>query len=213
VKRRLSLPSLLSSLLGLFLLLAGPAARTGQSPSTPPEKVTLTLLRTTDSHGHIEPWDYYANKPANLGLAKIETLIRQVRAGAPNVVLLDCGDTIQGTPLAFYYARKDTAAPNPTITVMNAMRYDAMAVGNHEFNFGLDVLWKAKRESKFPWLAANLRQTYRSGVPYIRPYVIRRLPGCVSRSSASSRPAFHAGKFRSTIEATPSSRLWMRPGA
>jgi 2',3'-cyclic-nucleotide 2'-phosphodiesterase/3'-nucleotidase len=177
VKRKLSPTSLLFYLLSLFLLLAGPATRAGQSPSSPPEKVTLTLLSTTDIHGHIEPWDYYANKPANLGLAKIETLIQQVRAEAPNVVLLDCGDTIQGTPLAFYYARKDTKAPNPTIAVMNAMHYDAMAVGNHEFNFGLDVLWKAKRESNFPWLAANLRQTYRSGGPYIRPYMIKTIAG------------------------------------
>ncbi len=161
----------------LFLLLAGPPVRAGQSPGAPSQRVTLTLLSTTDSHGHIEPWDYYANKPANLGLAKIATLIRQVRAEAPKVMLLDCGDTIQGTPLAFYYARKDTTATNPTIAVMNAMHYDAMAVGNHEFNFGLDVLWKAKRESNFPWLAANLRQTYRSGVPYIRPYIIKTIAG------------------------------------
>jgi len=52
-----------------------------------------------------------------------------------------------------------------------------MAVGNHEFNFGLDVLWKAKSESRFPWLAANLRETYSSGVPYIRPYVIKTIAG------------------------------------
>ena len=177
MKRKLSIPSLLSGLLGLALLFTGPAVHPGQNSGAPPEKVTLTLLSTTDIHGHIEPWDYYANKPANLGLAKIETLIQQVRADAPNVLLLDCGDTIQGTPLAFYYARKDTTAPNPTIAAMNAMHYDAMAVGNHEFNFGLDVLWKAKRESNFPWLAANLRQTYRSGVPYVRPYILQTVAG------------------------------------
>src|SRR5712692_9171851 len=50
----------------------------------------------------------------------------------------------QGTPLAYYFARKDTRPPNPTIAVMNALDYDAMACGNHEFNFGLPVLWKAK---------------------------------------------------------------------
>ena len=146
-------------------------------PAPAQQRVALTLLSTTDTHGHIEPWDDYANQPANWGLAKIATLVHQVRAEAPHVLLLDCGDTIQGTPLAYYFARKDTAPPNPTIAAMNAMRYEAMAVGNHEFNFGLDVLWKAKRESHFPWLAANLRESYREGVPYIPPYIIRTVAG------------------------------------
>ena len=74
-----------------------------------PAKVSLTLLGTTDIHGNIEPIDYYANRPANRGLAKIATLIRQERAERPNLLLLDSGDTIQGTPLAYYFARKDTS--------------------------------------------------------------------------------------------------------
>ena len=57
------------------------------------------------------------------------------------------------------------------------MHYDAMTVGNHEFNFGLDVMWKAKSESHFPWLAANIKQTYADGVQFIRPYVIKELAG------------------------------------
>jgi 2',3'-cyclic-nucleotide 2'-phosphodiesterase/3'-nucleotidase len=57
------------------------------------------------------------------------------------------------------------------------MHYDAMAVGNHEFNFGLDEMWKAKRESNFPWLAANVKQTYTTGAPYIRPYIIKEVAG------------------------------------
>jgi 2',3'-cyclic-nucleotide 2'-phosphodiesterase (5'-nucleotidase family) len=145
--------------------------------SKPQSSVTITLLSTTDIHGHVEPWDYYANKPANLGLAKISTLVMQARAEAPQALLLDCGDTIQGTPLAYYFARKDTSQPNPTIAAFNAMKYDAMAVGNHEFNFGEDVMWKAKGESKFPWLAANVKQTYTEGVQRIRPFIIKNVEG------------------------------------
>jgi 2',3'-cyclic-nucleotide 2'-phosphodiesterase / 3'-nucleotidase len=152
---------------------ASSSAATASSPAT----VDLTLLGTTDLHGHIEPLDYYTNKPANLGLAKIATLIRQVRANRPNVLLLDSGDTIQGTPLAYYYATKDPSAPNPMMLLMNSLNYDAAAVGNHEFNFGLDVLWKAKREANFPILAANLEQQYKSGVPYFRPYIIKNIAG------------------------------------
>jgi 2',3'-cyclic-nucleotide 2'-phosphodiesterase / 3'-nucleotidase len=165
----------------LWLLAAATVLGAPQNSSKPPQsaspKVTITLLSTTDIHGHIEPWDYYANRAANLGLAKIASLVGQARTEAANALLLDCGDTIQGTPLAYYYARKDKAAPNPTIAAFNAMHYDAMAVGNHEFNFGLEVMWKAKRESHFPWLAANLRQSYKKGVPYIRPYIIKTVEG------------------------------------
>src|SRR3984957_5364134 len=143
----------------------------------PSQIKTITLLGTTDSHGHIMPWDYYTNHPANLGPAKIATLLKQARADAPDALLLDCGDTTEGTPFAYYFARKDTAKPNPEIAAFNAMHYDAMAVGNHEFNFGLDVMWKAKRESHFPWLAANVKQTYTNGVQFIRPYVIKELAG------------------------------------
>jgi 2',3'-cyclic-nucleotide 2'-phosphodiesterase (5'-nucleotidase family) len=154
----------------------GGTAQTAQKAQTSQTRM-ITLLDTTDSHGHIMPWDYYTNKPADLGLAKIATLVKQARADAPDALLLDCGDTTEGTPFAYYFARKDTAKPNPEIAAFNAMHYDAMAVGNHEFNFGLDVMWKAKSESHFPWLAANIKQTYADGVQFIRPYVIKELAG------------------------------------
>jgi 2',3'-cyclic-nucleotide 2'-phosphodiesterase/3'-nucleotidase len=153
------------------------APQSAPASATPAATVDLTLLGTTDLHGHIEPLDYYTNKPASLGLAKIATLIRQERAERPNVLLLDSGDTIQGTPLAYYYATKDTTTPNPMMLLMNSLGYDAAALGNHEFNFGLNVLWKAKREANFPILAANLDQEYKSGVPYFRPYIIKEIAG------------------------------------
>jgi len=154
----------------------GGTAQASQKAQTPQTK-TITLLDTTDSHGHIVPWDYYTNQPADLGLAKIATLVKQARADAPNALLLDCGDSTEGTPFAYYFARKDTRKPNPEMAAFNAMHYDAMAVGNHEFNFGLEVMWKAKRESQFPWLAANIKQSYTSGVQFFRPYFIKELAG------------------------------------
>ena len=143
-------------------------------------EVSLTLLGTTDLHGNLEPWDYYANEPANRGLAKIATLVRRIRAEQPNVLLLDSGDTTQGTPLAYYFARKDTSKPNPMIAAMNALGYDAMAVGNHDFNFGLAALWRVKREARFPILAANIRMGHKEtkeGAAYFRPYIIKSLAG------------------------------------
>jgi 2',3'-cyclic-nucleotide 2'-phosphodiesterase/3'-nucleotidase len=165
---------------GLAILAAILAALTvvpGQARQSAAGNVHIVLLGTTDIHGNIFPEDYYANHAANRGLAKIETLVRQERAKDPTALLLDSGDIIEGTPLAYYFARKDTSQPNPTIAVMNAMKYDAAASGNHEFNFGLDVLWKAKREAKFPLLAANLKQTYVNDVEYFEPFIIKNVGG------------------------------------
>lgn len=167
--------------LPLLLLAAWPASLSSQNA---PQRATITLLGTTDLHGNLFPVDYYANRPANRGLAKIATLVKQARAEASNVLLLDSGDTIQGTPLAYHFARVDTTKPNPTIAAMNALRYDAMAVGNHEFNFGLPVLLKAKREAKFPMLGANILWEEAPGKPgprtateYFRPYIIKVIGG------------------------------------
>ncbi len=162
------------SAIGLLVLLSASVPLHAGEKS---RQATITLLGTTDLHGNLYPFDYYSEQPANRGLAKIATLIKRVRAEQPNVLLVDSGDTIQGTPLAYYFARKDTSRPNPTIAAMNALRYDAMAIGNHEFNFGLDPMWKAKREARFPWLAANIGGTHRKGDAHFAPYIIKKIAG------------------------------------
>src|ERR1700682_2418207 len=68
--------------------------------------VKITLLATTDLHGNIYPYDYFNAKPAPRGLAKIATLIAAARADNPNSILIDCGDTIQGTPLEYVHQRQ-----------------------------------------------------------------------------------------------------------
>ncbi len=164
----------LLALLGLWCAAPWSPARALAAP----EKVTVTLLATTDIHGNLEPVDYYADRPANRGLVKVATLIRHEREAATHALLLDCGDTIQGTPLAYFFGVQDTSKPNPTIAVMNALHYDAAALGNHEFNYGLAVLWKAKREARFPILAANLKQEYKAGAPeYFQPYIFKTVSG------------------------------------
>jgi 2',3'-cyclic-nucleotide 2'-phosphodiesterase / 3'-nucleotidase len=161
------------TLLLLFILLVSLSLH-----SQSPQSTTLTLLATTDSHGHLLAWDYLAAKTVPYGLAKIATLIKEQRAAAPHALLLDCGDTTEGTPLLYYFAKKEPTRPNPAIAAFDALRYDAMAVGNHEFNFGLPYMWKAKKESQFPWLAANLKESYASADPgYIAPYIIREVDG------------------------------------
>ncbi|HRP05381.1 MAG TPA: hypothetical protein PLV87_10765, partial [Opitutaceae bacterium] len=70
-----------------------------------PERTQVTLLSTTDLHGHIFPINYATNEPSNEGFAKVASLIRKARAAAGEVLLVDCGDTIQGTPLVYYHNR------------------------------------------------------------------------------------------------------------
>ena len=147
------------------------------SPSSvAPERVQITILGTTDLHGNINPIDYYTNKPDNRGLAKVATLIRRVRKEQPNVVLIDSGDTIQGTPLESYHGRKNNQPPDPMMLAMNALQFDAMAVGNHEYNFGLKVLEKARSEAKFPWLSGNTYETA-TGKTHYQPYFVKQLAG------------------------------------
>lgn len=165
----------------ILCLLLGAAIETGRA-SLPfrqqtPRRVSLTLVATTDLHGHIFPEDDFTGRPANWGLAKIATLVGAIRGQHPNVLLLDCGDTTQGTPLAYYAVRRMPSRPNPMIAAMNELDYAAMALGNHDFNFGLNVLTKLRREAKFPLLAANLRPTAGSNPAGIEPYAVRTIAG------------------------------------
>lgn len=140
------------------------------------ERAQVTVLSTTDQHGHIFPIDAYTQQPANDGFAKVATLIKAARAKSPDLLLIDCGDTIQGTPLEYYHNRKNNGPVDPMMLVMNRLDYDCMTVGNHEYNFGLAVLNKARQEAHFPWLSAN---TYRVGTDETayQPYLIKEVHG------------------------------------
>ena len=80
----------------LLLLLA---ALLQAAPPPASETVTVTVLATTDTHGFLYPWDYFTRQPAPRGLAAAATLVAQARRESPHTLLVDCGDTIQGSPL------------------------------------------------------------------------------------------------------------------
>ncbi|MFF9239362.1 bifunctional metallophosphatase/5'-nucleotidase [Streptomyces sp. NPDC014776] len=166
---------------------AAPAAQAApaERPGGHEKRYALTVMGTTDLHGHVFNWDYfkdaeYADKAGNaMGLARISTLVNQVRAekGRENTLLLDAGDTIQGTPLTYYYAKVDpiTAAGGPVhpmAAAMNAIGYDAAALGNHEFNYGIETLRRFEEQLDFPLLGANAvdAKTLRPAFP---PYVMK----------------------------------------
>lgn len=151
--------------------------------------VRVTILATTDLHGNIYPWDYLTGKPADRGFAKIATLIAAERKANPNNLLIDVGDTIQGAVLESVWqgyvrtgklplnVKFDGPAPNrdPMMLVMNHVGYDAMTLGNHEFNFGLENMEKARAAAKFPWLSANTKAAG-SRKPFA-PYIVKEAGG------------------------------------
>ncbi len=121
------------------------------------EGLDLVVAATTDVHGRLTGWDYYAGAPdTSRGLSRAATIVDSLRTATPDrVVLVDAGDMLQGNPLNFVAARIDTTRTNPVIAAMNAMRYDAAAVGNHDFGYGLATLGRAINDASFPLLAAN----------------------------------------------------------
>ncbi|HJU75367.1 MAG TPA: 5'-nucleotidase C-terminal domain-containing protein, partial [Gemmatimonadaceae bacterium] len=150
------------------ILLAGivacTSAGTKETASVVPsgsDTVEIVIAATTDVHGRLRAWDYYTARADSLrGLSRAATIIDSIRqANSGRVVLVDAGDLLQGNPLTHFAARVDTTVDHPVVAAMNAMRYDAAALGNHEFNYGLETLARATRSATFPFLAANAWRT------------------------------------------------------
>ncbi|MER6527415.1 5'-nucleotidase C-terminal domain-containing protein [Streptomyces sp. NPDC001508] len=183
-----------SAATGAGVAIAGAAAAPAQASASPgksaagkrPKRHSLTVMGTTDLHGHVFNWDYfkdaeYSDTAGNaMGLARVSTLINQVRKekGRENTLLLDAGDTIQGTPLTYYYAKVDPITAkggpvHPMAQAMNAIGYDAAALGNHEFNYGIETLRTFEDQLRFPLLGANAvdAKTLRPAFP---PYFIKK---------------------------------------
>ncbi len=120
----------------------------------------LRLMETTDLHVHVFPYDYYADKPRDtVGLSRISSIVKEIRAEATNSLLLDNGDFLQGNPMGDYIAYErgmKEGDSHPIITAMNTVGFDASTLGNHEFNYGLDFLDKSLAGADFPVVSANV---------------------------------------------------------
>ena len=152
-------------LAALFVLLLQPLAARGQD--------TLFVLHTSDMHSRIEPVSRQsADRNAGLGgVVRRVSFVKQYRAEHPDVLLFDCGDFSQGTP---YY---NMFRGELEVKMMNLMGYDAMTIGNHEFDFGLENMARLFRMADFPVVCANYEV---AGTPLeglVKPYVVLERQG------------------------------------
>lgn len=174
-------------------------AVSGQSPATAQvaqDTTRIVVMATADLHGYVLPWDYYADQPEErYALAKVATLVDSVRARHAHTLLLDAGDWLQGNPFADYFATADSLSRYPLLAAVDAMGYDAIVLGNHEFNFGIPLLNRRIAQTATPILGANA-YVHGTTEPAYAPYVIREVGG------------IRVGIVGLT---TPGSAVWDRP--
>ena len=133
---------------------------------------SITILYTNDTHARLDPFPENATQFAGLGgIARRASLVKKIRKTKKNVLLLDAGDVFQGTPWFDVYGGE------VDLKLMSDMHYDAMAVGNHEFDNGPDGFADAARKAGFPILAANYHVTGTPMNEFVRRFIVREIGG------------------------------------
>src|SRR5437773_9909583 len=139
-----------------FLKLAGQAGLVSAFPTLAsaaaalePDTICISILHTTDLHGHILPTSDYDGNADRGGMARCVTQIRRWRRENPNSILIDVGDVYQGTEVSLH------SKGELMIDLFNHLGYDAWVVGNHEFDWGVEPVHQALRRSTMPVLAVN----------------------------------------------------------
>jgi 2',3'-cyclic-nucleotide 2'-phosphodiesterase (5'-nucleotidase family) len=134
-----------------------------------PAPVDLTILHVNDTHGRILPYIEGTSGEGQMvgGAAYLAHMIEVERSRNPDgILLLSAGDMFQGTPVSNLFKGRSV------IDVMNYLKFDAMAIGNHEFDWGMDALRDLVTSSRFPYLSANIRDARGRYLPEVKPYII-----------------------------------------
>ena len=143
------------------------------SVRAPAREVPITILHTTDMHGHLLPGYLYSGEGNRGGLLRCASAIAGERARHLNTLLVDCGDTIQGG------AETVPSRGGLMVRAMNHLAYDAWVLGNHEFDWGLNNLRELLEQSNAPMLAANVTTVsgHPASLPSLKPYLLREVDG------------------------------------
>lgn len=156
-------------LLSLSLFFSGCVNDADKPPSIQLKTLELTVLHTNDSHGK-----FWRNRNGEMGMAAQKTLIdgirNEVEIKGGQVLVLSAGDVNTGVP------ESDIQQAKPDFIGMNMIGYDAMALGNHEFDNPLNVLLEQQKWAKFPFLAANIFYK-KNDTLLFKPYIIKDLKG------------------------------------
>ncbi|SHI43046.1 5'-nucleotidase C-terminal domain-containing protein [Lutispora thermophila] len=123
-------------------------------------KVTITIVHTNDTHSRVE---------AGIGFAKVAAKVKEIKAANPNTLVVDAGDTFHGQPFAVI------SKGESIVKIMNAIGYDVMTPGNHDFNYGQNRLLELANMAQFPIISANLLKA--DGTTLLNPYVIKEVGG------------------------------------
>ena len=151
-----------------FLTLGGFSLQSFNSESTK----HITILHTNDTHSHIDPFPSNHTRYANKGgIARRATLVEEVRIENPNTLLLDAGDIFQGTPYFNYYGGE------LEFKLMSLLKYDAVTIGNHDFDNGIDGLYAQLPHAKFNFLSANYNFKNTVLDTHVKPYKIFKRDG------------------------------------
>ncbi len=170
--RRLTFPLILFVLLALLTACAAPSQPPAPSPSPPAEVRQITIFYTSDEHGYLEPREDGIYTIG--GAAGLMAVLREegYDPQADTALLLSGGDMWVGPAISSWFRGAST------IEVFNQMGYDAAAIGNHDFDYGPEVLAERAEQAEFPFLSANLTEVDTGRSPsYAHPYAIREVNG------------------------------------
>jgi 2',3'-cyclic-nucleotide 2'-phosphodiesterase/3'-nucleotidase len=142
-----------------------------------PRRAGLRVMATSDLHMHLMAYNYYAARPERgLGLTRIATLIAnartEARAAGQAVLLLDNGDALQGTPMG--ETGLQMPGPHPLTRAFSCLGYDAVGLGNHDFNFGLEALRAAVASAPYPVICSNMHATDGTRLPFVGQALLDR---------------------------------------
>lgn len=136
-----------------------------------PAETLITILHTNDQHSQIDPLPANDRNAGKGGVARRATLVKRIRAENPNTLLLDAGDSFQGTP--YFNLYKGVVE----YKAMTAIGYDVVTLGNHDFDNGVEALAEAMKHAKFEFVTTNYDVRGTAIENRVKPYVVRELGG------------------------------------